>query len=155
MDMKTNKYLSFELIFALLFIIAFFLPWVDMGLIKIIGWDLPSVQKTMTKIGNLFSRNKTSIYTTYTIYGIPMLSLLSIISYFLGKQKISRILLLLSSISAFILSIYLFFKVPKADSGIYVLCISSFISLFYLFFSKRNNFDKEKENIIDENIENE
>ena len=61
---KKNRYLSFELIFALLFIIAFFLPWLDKWGVKIVGWDVPDLQKKITKATNfikIFSKNKVDI----------------------------------------------------------------------------------------------
>lgn len=131
---KLNRYLSFELLFALLFIIAFFLPWVDMGLLKIIGWDIPSWKKTITKFSNFVSRNKTSIYQAYIVYLIPVFSILVMTLWVTLKQKMARILLACTGIFTFALSIYLYFSVPKAGSGIYLLFVSSLLSIIYLYF---------------------
>lgn len=138
---KLNRYLSFELLFSLLFIIAFFLPWVDMGLVKIIGWDIPSLQKKMTQVTNFFSRNKSFIYQAYAVYLIPLFSILVMVFWLMLKQKLARVLITVTSVYTFALSIYLFYSVPKAGSGIYLLSGSSLLCLVYLFFI----FRKKKE----------
>lgn len=130
---KLNRYLSFELLFALLFIIAFFLPWVDLGLLKIIGWDIPSLQKKITKVSNFFSRDKAFVYQAYIVYLIPIFSILVIILWVTLKQKMARILLACTGTFTFALSIYLYFSVPKAGSGIYLLFVSSLLSIIYLY----------------------
>ncbi len=84
---KLNRYLSFELLFAILFVIAFSLPWLDMGMIKIVGWDIPDIQKKLTKVTNFFSKNKESVYTTYAVYLIPIFSIISGILWLSLKKR--------------------------------------------------------------------
>ncbi|WP_029904527.1 hypothetical protein [Prevotella sp. 10(H)] len=144
---KVNRYISFELLFAILFIVAFSLPWLDMGLVKIVGWDIPDIQKKVTKVTNFFSRNKESVYTTYVVYMIPVLSIMSALFWIALKKKTSRIFLLMDGILAFIVSLNLFYKIPKYGSGIYLLCATSILTIIYLIIVSRR-----KTEIIDEPV---
>lgn len=146
---KINRYISFEILFAILFIIAFFLPWLDWGMIKIVGWDIPDIQKKITKVSNFFSRNKESVYTTYIVYLIPILSLIVFSTWLALKKKTARALLMTTGILAFIVSLNLFYKLPKAGSGVYLLCGTSILSIVYLIFIYRRN-RKQKEKMLTE-----
>jgi len=146
--MKTNRYLSFELFLALLLIIAFFLPWLDWGLIKVVGWDIPDLQKKMTKATNFFkffSKNKESEYTAYVVYFIPLFSIIIMSSWLLLKQKFSRILLMFTAVFALLVSFNLFYKLPKAGSGVYLLCGASIVTIVYLIiaFSRKKKIPEE------------
>ncbi len=148
---KTNRYISFELLLALLFIIAFFLPWLDWGMIKIVGWDIPEIQKKLTKVTNffkLFSKNKESIYMTYVVYLIPLFSIVVMSLWLLLKPKMARFLLMFTGFFALIVSFNLFYKLPKAGSGVYLLCGTSVITIIYLIIIFRRN-RKRKVGIID------
>lgn len=148
---KTNRYVSFELLLALLFIIAFFLPWLDMGLVKVVGWDIPDIQKKMTKVTNffkLFSKNKESVYTTYIIYLIPLFSFIVMSLWLLAKPRIARILLMVTGFFALIVSFNLFYKLPKIGSGVYLLCGASVVTIVYLIIIFRRN-KKRKAQLID------
>lgn len=134
---KKNRFISFEVLLAILFIVAFFLPWLDWGLVKIIGWDIPDIQKKLTKVTNFFSRNKESLYSTYAVYLIPLFSILIILLWISLKQKTARFLLTITSLFGFIVSLLLFYKLPKAGSGVYLLCGSTIISILYLIFRPR------------------
>ncbi|HMM02084.1 MULTISPECIES: hypothetical protein [unclassified Dysgonomonas] len=145
---KLNRYISFELLFALLFIIAFSLPWLDMGLVKIVGWDIPDIQKKVTKVTNFFSRNKESVYTTYVVYLVPLLSIFSAVSWLSLKKKSARVLLMIAGILAFVVSLNLFYKLPKYGSGVYLLCATSILSVVYLIIIFRK---KKVKPVIDDN----
>lgn len=145
---KLNRYISFELLFALLFIIAFSLPWLDMGLVKIVGWDIPDIQKKVTKVTNFFSRNKDSVYTTYVVYLVPLLSIFSAVSWLSLKKKSARVLLMIAGILAFVVSLNLFYKLPKYGSGVYLLCATSILSVVYLIIIFRK---KKVKPVIDDN----
>lgn len=145
---KLNRYISFELLFALLFIIAFSLPWLDMGLVKIVGWDIPDIQKKVTKVTNFFSRNKESVYTTYVVYLVPLLSIFSAVSWLSLKKKSARVLLMIAGILAFVVSLNLFYKLPKYGSGVYLLCATSILSVVYLIIIFRK---KKVKSVIDDN----
>jgi len=148
---KTNRYVSFELLLALLFIIAFFLPWLDMGLVKVVGWDIPDIQKKMTKVTNFFkffSKNKESVYTTYVIYLIPLFSFIVMSLWLLMKPKLARILLTVTGFFALIVSFNLFYKLPKIGSGVYLLFGTSVVTLVYLIIVYRRN-KKRKSQLID------
>ncbi|MFV0418381.1 MAG: hypothetical protein ACK5KT_06595 [Dysgonomonas sp.] len=132
---KQNRFLSFELLLAILFIVAFFLPWLDWGILKVIGWDIPELQKKMTKVTNFFkffSKNKEWIYSTHVVYVIPLLSIFVMILWMMLKKKTSRILLMITGVFGLIVSLNLFYKLPKAGSGVYLLTASSVISIVYL-----------------------
>ncbi len=139
---KLNRYISFELLFCILFIIAFSLPWLDMGLVKIVGWDIPDIQKKLTKVTNFFSRNKESIYTTYVVYLIPLFSIITVILWISLKKKTARALLFFTGILGFIVSLNLFYKLPKAGSGVYLLTGTSILTILYLIFVLRRKKDK-------------
>ena len=139
---KLNRYISFELLFCILFIIAFSLPWLDMGLVKIVGWDIPDIQKKLTKVTNFFSRNKESIYTTYLVYLIPLFSIITAILWISLKKKIARVLLFFTGILGFVVSLNLFYKLPKAGSGVYLLTGTSILTILYLIFVLRRKKDK-------------
>ncbi|MFV0310061.1 MAG: hypothetical protein ACK5KN_00245 [Dysgonomonas sp.] len=145
---KLNRYISFELLFALLFIIAFSLPWLDMGLVKIVGWDIPDIQKKVTKVTNFFSRNKESVYITYVVYLVPLLSIFSAVSWLSLKKKSARVLLMIAGILAFVVSLNLFYKLPKYGSGVYLLCATSILSVVYLIIIFRK---KKVKSVIDDN----
>ena len=147
---KLNRYISFELLFALLFIIAFSLPWLDMGLVKIVGWDIPDIQKKVTKVTNFFSRNKESVYTTYVVYLVPLLSIFSAVLWLSLKKKSARILLMVAGILAFVVSLNLFHKLPKYGSGVYLLFATSILSVAYLIIIFRKK--KVKPAIEDDNL---
>ena len=147
---KLNRYISFELLFALLFIIAFSLPWLDMGLVKIVGWDIPDIQKKVTKVTNFFSRNKESVYTTYVVYLVPLLSIFSAVLWLSLKKKSARILLMVAGILAFVISLNLFYKLPKYGSGVYLLFATSILSVTYLIIIFRKK--KVKPAIEDDNL---
>lgn len=139
---KLNRYISFELLFCILFIIAFSLPWLDMGLVKIVGWDIPDIQKKLTKVTNFFSRNKESIYTTYVVYLIPLFSIITAILWISLKKKTARALLFFTGILGFVVSLNLFYKLPKAGSGVYLLTGTSILTILYLIFVLRRKKDK-------------
>ncbi len=156
---KVNRYISFELLFALLFIIAFFLPWLDMGAWKVVGWDIPGLQKNLTKVTNvfkLFSKNKESVYTTYVVYLVPLFSIIAMCLWILLKTRAARFILMVTSIFAFIVSLNLFYKLPKIGSGVYLLCGASILSVVYLLYIFRRNKRRRKELIdmppIDEEV---
>lgn len=140
---KKNRYLSFELLFALLLIIAFFLPWLDKWGIKIVGWDIPDLQKKMIRVGNFFkffSKNKDWIYSTHVIYLIPAFSIIVMGLWLTLKQKIARILLFITGVFSLIVSFNLFYKLPKAGSGVYLLCGTSILIIVYsiIIFKRKN-----------------
>lgn len=134
---KHNRYFSFELLFALLFIIAFFLPWLDWKMVKVVGWDIPDLQKKMTQISNFFkffSKNKDWVYSTHVVYLIPFFSAIVISLWLMVRPKLGRILLFITSIFSLIVSLNLFYKLPKAGSGVYLLCGASILSIIYLLY---------------------
>lgn len=147
---KQNRFLSFELLLALLFIIAFFLPWLDWGIMKVVGWDIPELQKKMTKVTNFFkffSKNKDWIYTTHVVYVIPLLSIVVMAFWMMLKKKTARVFLMTTGIFAFVVCLNLFYKLPKAGSGVYLLTACSVVSIVYLIivFCRKKKKEPEAE----------
>jgi hypothetical protein len=137
---KKDRYLSFELVFALLFIIAFFLPWLDKYGVKVVGWDIPDLQKKIIRVSNFFkffSKNKDWIYSTHVVYLVPFLSVAVIGFRLMLKKRTARFFLLMTGIFAFVVSLNLFYKLPGAGSGVYLLCGTSVLSIIYLIVSRR------------------
>jgi O-antigen/teichoic acid export membrane protein len=137
-------------VFAILLIVAFFLPWLDWGLLKKTGWDIPGFQQGMTKTTNFikfFSKNKESEYTAYVVFSIPFLSVIVCLLWIWLKQKAARFFLLITGILGIAISINLFYKLPKAGSGVYLLCVVSVLSVIYCILMLRKR--KKKEEIID------
>jgi len=145
---KQNRFLSFELLLALLFIIAFFLPWLDWGMLKVTGWDIPDLQKKMTRVTNFFkffSKNKDWIYSTHVVYIIPVLSLIVMAFWLMLKPKVARVFLMITGIFGFVVSLNLFYKLPKAGSGVYLLTAASIVSIIYLIIVFRRKKKTEPE----------
>lgn len=131
---KNNRFLSLELLLAILLIVAFFLPWLDMWGVRVVGWDIPDLQKKMTKVTNFFkffSKNKEWIYSTHVVYLIPILSSLVIVTWLFLKKKVSRVLLLITGLFSIVVVVNLFMKLPKAGNGVYLLAVVSTLSTIY------------------------
>lgn len=145
---KINRFVSIEISLALLIIIAFFLPWIDLGIVKMTGWEIPNLQKKISQVGNFFSRNKSSIYTSYAIFLLPLISTGIIALWILTKEKLARILLTINGIFGTTLSVYLFFSLPKRGStGIYLLFLVSLLAVIYAVYLYRK---KNKTCLIEE-----
>ncbi len=147
---KLNRYFSIELVFAILLIVAFFLPWLDWGLLRKTGWDIPGFQQGVTKTTNFinfFSKNKESEYTAYVVFSIPFLSVIICLLWMWMKEKAARIFLLITGVIGVAVSINLFYKLPKAESGVYLLCAVSALSVIYCTLILRKR--KKKEEIVD------
>ena len=143
---KLNRYISIEMVFAILLIVSFFLPWLDLGLLKKTGWDIPGFQQGVTKTTNFikfFSKNKESEYTAYVIFSIPFLSVVVCLLWIWLKQKAARFFLLIAGILGIAISLNLFYKLPKAGSGVYLLCAVSALSVIYCILMLRKRKNKE------------
>lgn len=146
---KYSRFCSLELLIAILLIVAFFLPWLDMWGVKVVGWDIPELQKKMTKVTNLFkffSKNKEWVYYTHVVYLIPILSSLVILTWLFLKKKTSRVLLFITGVFSVVVSVNLFMKLPKAGSGVYFLSVASLMAIIYSFIALRR---KKKEGDVD------
>lgn len=148
------------MIFAILLIVAFFLPWLDWGPLKKTGWDIPGFQQGVTKVTNFvkfFSKNKESEYTAYVVFSIPFLSVIVCLLWIWLKQKAARVFLLITGILGFAISLNLFYKLPKAGSGVYLLCGVSALSVLYciLMLRKRKKTDEITDIDKSENIDTE
>lgn len=146
---KLNRFISLELLFAILLIVAFFMPWLDYGLLTKTGWEIPGFQKGVVKVSNfvnIFSKNKESEYTAYAVFSIPVLSALVCLLWIWTKRKAARVFLFITGIVGVGISLNLFYKLPKAGSGVYLLCGVSLLSILYCFFilkKKKEPIDSE------------
>lgn len=146
---KLKRFISAEIVLALLMIICYFLPWVDFGIFKITGWEIPTMKliKIMDKVGDLFSKQQSNPYKYHVIYIIPSLSILSALFWILVKKKVSRILLFINGIVGIGLSLYFFITMSNIGKGIYLLLLISIISVVYTIFQLK----KSKKDIIENN----
>lgn len=148
---KLNKFISLELLFAILLIAAFFMPWLDYGLLKKTGWEIPGFQKGIVKVSNfvnIFSKEKESEYTAYAVFSIPVLSALVCLLWIWAKQRAARVFLFITGLVGFAISLNLFYKLPKAGSGVYLLCGVSLLSMIYCFFMLKRKKKKDPEDIV-------
>lgn len=166
---KRNRFLSLELLLAILFIAAFFLPWLDMWGVKVVGWDIPDLQKKMTKVTNFFkffSKNKEWIYSTHIVYIIPILSSLVILTWLFLRKKVSQVLLLITGVFSVVVVVNLFMKLPKAGNGVYLLAVTSVLAVIYSIIVLRRkkeivqeevdiieDVELQTENVIDRQVE--
>lgn len=134
---KHHRIFSFELLIAILLIVAFFLPWLDWKMVKVDGWDIPELQKKLTQVGNFFkffSKNKDWVYSTHIVYLIPFFSIIVICLWLAVRPKLARTLLFITSIFSLIVSVNLFYKLPKVGNGVYLLCGTSAVAVIYLLY---------------------
>lgn len=149
---KINRYISIEMILAILLIAAFFLPWLDWGILKKTGWDIPGFQKGITKTTNFFkffSKNKEFEHTAYAVYIVPIFSVFVFLLWVWLKQKTARVLLFITGIIGIVLSINLFYSLPKAGNGVYLLCGTSIFAVVYLLFVFMRKKKAKNEELLD------
>lgn len=136
-----RKKFRFEWLLVLFIIISFLLPWISWGKLLYTGFDIPFIYKKTTKISNtvLFFMKKDSVYLAFYIYLVPVLSVLSALFLMKSRIKTSNLFLFLSSLFGFALSMYMYyylmnsklFKLSHAGVGLHLLCVVSFIGVFY------------------------
>lgn len=133
---KKNRFVSIELLLAILIIVAFFLPWIDAGIVKFTGWEIPNMNRKITNITNtlnIFSKKKDWADQGYVLFIMPFLSSLVIGCWIMMKPKIAQSILLLNGFVGVVFGIYMFFTLPKVGSGVYMLLIVALLSLVYSF----------------------
>lgn len=157
---KKNRFFSFELLLAVLLIVAFFLPWLDMWGIKVSGWDIPELQKKMTKVTNFFKffSKKDWVYSTHVVYLIPVLSSLVILFWLFLRVRFARILLMITGIFSAIVTVNLFYKLPKAGTGVYLLAATTIVIIIYsiIIFRRKKKVEEilpEELDVIEEEID--
>lgn len=135
---KINRFISVEIVLAILFVVVYFLPWYDWGILNYSGWGISGVQEKLVRWSNFFSRNKSFVYTHYIIYLIPIFSVLTIALWLWGKKNLARLVLILNSVFGILLFLYLLVNLSgKTGIGVYFLCAISVITLFYLFYIRK------------------
>lgn len=149
---KITRFLSIELVLTLLILLAFSLPWLDMGFVlKMNGWQIPELKTKITKVANFFSSNKSFLYTTHAVYIIPILSIGATLFAAYAKPKTGRMVMAIACIFASIISIMLKLQLPKAGTGVYLLGAVGLIGLAYVALAFY--FGKKKEVAIDNDTE--
>ena len=79
-----------ENICAIIIIVAFFLPWVSLGIISFSGYDLPNLASLASSFDAAFSENgesSGSANSLYAVYLIPLLSISILFMEYLGKES--------------------------------------------------------------------
>ncbi|MFV0467630.1 MAG: hypothetical protein ACK5MK_01750 [Dysgonomonas sp.] len=152
--MQTKKSIAIQIVFAILFIVAFFMPWIDKSILSLkisfTGLNVPSLNETLTKMTNVmytFSPSKkSSVKLGYVLYLVPFLSVLAVALAFVWKQKsLSKYILLVAAFLGFIFAIYVGYSIVSAlgfssiGTGVYLLFLSSvaYIGLFFSPLMKR------------------
>ena len=75
-----------ENICASLIVLAFFLPWVDLGFISFSGYSLPILVNSVGSIAQAFDENiQSSNYKIYLVYIVPLLACLVLFFNYLNK----------------------------------------------------------------------
>lgn len=136
-------------------LIAFFLPWFDLNLFTISGFEIPTSFEKLSNLNNMFgNENKTLSNTTkfsYILYLIPFLSLINLFKEF---SKAKRAYIFNEFLVGLIAIIYLFFvaKGYKKDFnslfgiGFYVTLLISVLGLYYCISLKVKESEFENEN---------
>ena len=125
-------------------LIAFFLPWIDLNIITISGYEIPTSLDKLSNLSNLLNDgNNNSTKYSYILYLIPLLSIISIYKELTNNKR--------AFINEFqfgiIATIYLFFTVKNYDKdftslfslGYYLTAIFSFIGFLICLFQKNEN----------------
>jgi hypothetical protein len=77
-----------ENICASIIVLAFFLPWLDLGFISFSGYSLPNLANSMGSIAQSFDENtQSSNYGVYLVYLVPLLACLVLLFSYLNKPS--------------------------------------------------------------------
>lgn len=80
-----------ENICAIIIIVAFFFPWVSLGIVSFSGYELPNLLSALNSFASAFSENGESspegANYLYAVYLIPLLSIGILIMEYLGKES--------------------------------------------------------------------
>ena len=105
---------KWENIFSLILFISFFLPWVDLGIVSIPGYEIVSVGQGLSDLARSFGNEKASLPPAiYLVYLIPLLSL--IIMYMSYKEKKSKLLSVFTG--TFIILAFFFYLLAGGELG--------------------------------------
>jgi hypothetical protein len=76
-----------ENICASVIVVAFFLPWADLGFASVSGYSLPNLVNSMAQLGQAFSDNSeaSTNYSIYIVYLVPLLGILILLFGYLNK----------------------------------------------------------------------
>lgn len=147
--MQTKKSYVIQIIFALIFILAFFMPWIERSILSIqisfTGINVPSLNERLTEFSNILHTftpsGKESTKIGYVLYLVPILSIISIVLIFTMKRfALSKYVLFIAAILGVIFPIYVDIKVintlglTSIGMGSHLLLLSSLIYIA-LFFS--------------------
>ena len=80
-----------ENICAIIIIVAFFFPWVSLGIVSFSGYELPNLLSALNSFASAFSENGESspegANYLYAVYLIPLLSIGILFMEYLGKES--------------------------------------------------------------------
>lgn len=142
-----------EIILLAGILISFFLPWVDLTFFSISGFEVPKRIANLDCLFNAFSdEDQTSpiVLWSYSLYSIPLLSIIAIILNLIGKQKRVLELTVASIPIIIVLLCFLLFGgefnqvINYFTIGIYLTLFLSIGLIIFLFTNKnevKNNND--------------
>lgn len=137
--MKKTTLLSIGLL------IAFFLPWVDLNLITISGYEIPTSLDKLSNLNNLLNDGSESslIKVSYILYIIPILSIINIVNE-LSKKKRAFI----NEFQFGIIAVFFIFIIAKQYSeesasffsvGYYLTALFSLLGFLICLFQKNED----------------
>lgn len=144
--------------FSIALLIAFFLPWFNLGLFTVSGFDCPTSLDQFSNISNIFNNEEDhNLNYTYIFYLIPIVSVINLIGDYNKKNRNKlfnefSIGLLISILIIYILldkSMYVF---KVLSIGFYMTIILSLIGLFFILqkSKKKNQIEIVKKNTFTE-----
>ena len=109
-----------ENVSAIAIVIAFFLPWVNLGFISFSGHDLPNLWDAVNSLSNAFSETENvSAGVNYylVVYLVPILALVFLLLEYLGKPS-KNFAIVISAINIVAFLYILIFK-SEGELGIF------------------------------------
>lgn len=155
--MQTKKSIVIQFVFVAIFIVAFFMTWVKIGMFSVTGIDVPQLNTKLTKVSNLkyilTPSKKESTQIGYFLYLVPAFSILAgVIIITVRKMNLSKYLLFVTAILGVFFAIYVDISVIKSlkfsniGTGSHLLLLSSlaYIVLFFTPLMKKSKDVEEK-----------
>jgi hypothetical protein len=142
-----------ELLYSLVVLLTFFLPWVSWGFISFKGYQIPNMISNYGDLGDLlsvsnFERNNNEIVLAYSIYLIPILTVSSILINLKGKKPstvLNYLAVYVVFASIYSATIYKSTLLKTADIGIYVIVISTILYSGSLYYDNKKSSTRNKE----------
>jgi hypothetical protein len=122
-------------LFSIGLLISFFLPWIDLRLFTVSGYDLPLSMEKLERLGN---SNDDSAIIFYFLYLIPAFAVYNIFNDFTQSKKLSLLNEFVVGIIVSFFGILIAVLEKKTDFlslGFYTTVIFSVLGLFSKFFT--------------------